>query len=479
VQRLSGTDSLFLAGETASWHQHVAGLSIIDPTGVPDFSFDTVVRRIDDRLAAIPKLTWKLRETPLHLDRAVWVPDPDFDVRRHVRRIVVPEPGGPRETAAVVGELLGRQLDRRRPLWEIWYLDGVINGRVGFVFKYHHCLLDGVAGSGLAAVLLDIEPEPAPLPTPPRPDPEPEPSAAHLIAASVVPTLAVPWRLMRYGARLARRGVGLAAYAASRRPKPDVSAMVQAPRTSFNHTIGPRRAIAFTSVAFDDLKALQRIYDVKLNDVALAVCSGALRIYLEGRDELPNRTLTAGIPASTRTPGDETLENKISYMVVPLATNVCDPGERVRAIYAHTRAVKELSAAVRAHPIESAGTAMPPWMLELGMRAAYESHLLSYVPGMMNALISNVAGPPFPLYLAGAPLTGIFTASVILEGMGVNITVFSFHGRFDFGIHVDPDLVPEPWDLAAAVQRSLAEWMDAAGIGAPTPVRDPFGLETV
>lgn len=477
MQRLSGTDSLFLAGETPAWHQHVAGLSIIDSTGVPGFSFEAVARRIADRLPAIPKLTWKLREVPLSLHRPVWVADADFDICRHVRRVIVPPPGGPRETAAVVGQILGEQLDRSRPLWEIWYLDGLVNGRVGFLMKYHHCLLDGVAGSGMAALLLDTEPIPAEQDLSPLPEPEPEPSDVSLLLQSLVPSLATPWRLARYGLELARRVVDVAGYAVSKHPKPDVSAMALAPRTSFNHSIGPRRAMAFTSVSIDDLKALCRYYEVKLNDVALAVCSGALRSYLDDRRELPARTLTAGIPVSTRVSGDTVLDNQISYTVVPLATDVDDPVERLRTIYSHTRAAKELAAAMRTHPIESVGAAAPPWMLGIAMRAAYQSHLLSYFPGMMNTLISNVAGPPFPLYLAGAPLTGIFSASVILEGMGVNITVFSFDGRFDFGIHVDPDLVPEPWDLAAAVQEALAELMDAAGLGPPAPVDDPFGLE--
>ena len=214
--------------------------------------------------------------------------------------------------------------------------------------KYHHCLLDGVAGSGMAALLLDTEPSPAPREIPPIPRPGPEPSRGRLFVQSLVPSLAAPWRAVRYGLELTRRAVDVAGYyAAPDHAKPDVRAMAQAPR----------------------------------------------------------RTLTAGIP----------------------------------------------------------------------VRIAYESHLLSYVPGTMNAL---VAGPPGRRALAGAPLTGIFSASVILEGMGVNITVFSYDGRFDFGIHVDPDLVPDPRDLAAAVPEALAELMDATSLGPPAPVRDPFGLET-
>jgi len=201
-------------------------------------------------------------------------------------------------------------------------------------------------------------------------------------------------------------------------------------------------------------------------------------VYLDDRGELPDRTLTAGVPVSTRVEGDASLDNQISYMVVPLATDINDPSERLLAIQRHTRAAKEMSAAMREHPIGSIGQAAPPWVLEAAMRFAYASHLLSYVPGMMNTIVSNVPGPTFPLYLAGARLTGIFSASVILEGMGVNMTVFSFDDRVDFGIHVDPDLVPDPWALAAGVSDALIELLAAADLGPATSVEDAFGLHS-
>jgi len=150
MQRLSGTDSLFLAGETRAWHQHVAGLAVVDPTGVPGFGYDAIRKTVEERLPLVPKFMWKLRELPLRIDRPVWVDDPDFDIDRHMFRATVDPPGGPREVAAVVGEILSRQLDRSLPLWQLWYLDGIVNGRAAIVMKYHHCLLDGVAGTGLA-----------------------------------------------------------------------------------------------------------------------------------------------------------------------------------------------------------------------------------------------------------------------------------------------------------------------------------------
>jgi diacylglycerol O-acyltransferase / wax synthase len=476
MRRLSGTDSLFLAGETPAWHQHVAGLVVVDPTDAPGFGFDAIKKTVEERLPLVPKFMWKLREVPLKLDRAVWVDDANFDIERHIHRVALAPPGGPRETAAIVGAILGTQLDRRFPLWQLWYLDGLVNGRVGVVMKYHHCLLDGMAGTGLATLLLDTEPAPGPCEIPIGPEPEVEPSDLRLLVHGISGVATMPLRVAGYTARLARRGIDLGRYAVSGHAKPDLNAVRHAPRTSFNGTIGPERAMAYASVALADAKALRKHFDVKINDVVLAVCSGALRRYLLGRDELPEHSLTAGVPVSLRAEGDASLDNQVSFVVVPLATNVADPAERIREIGKHTLAAKELQQVLREHPVGSFGDAAPPFLIGGLLRAAYVSHILSYFPGMLNTLVSNVPGPPIPLYMGGARLCGIFPTSVILEGMGLNITVFTFEDRVDFGLHVDPNLVPDPWEVSAGIPIALAELMDSAGLDRPTPVSDPFGL---
>ena len=160
MKRLTGSDAVFLSMETPSWHQHVGGLTILDLEG-RSLTFKQFLDNVERRIPLAPKFRWKLKEVPLRLDRPVWVDDPDFDVRKHVRRIGVPSPGGPRETAEVAGQVLSYQLDRRRQLWELWYLEGLAHGRIAMVMKYHHCLLDGVAGASLATALLDLEADPA------------------------------------------------------------------------------------------------------------------------------------------------------------------------------------------------------------------------------------------------------------------------------------------------------------------------------
>lgn len=185
MKRLGGTDALFLAMETPSWHQHVAGLSVLDPEG-RTLTFDDVVERIGERVVYAPKFRWKLQEVPFGLDRPVWVDDEDFHIRRHVRRIGVPSPGGAKELGELAGNLASTQLDRRRPLWEVWYIEGLAGGKVGMMMKYHHCLLDGVAGASLATALLDLEPDATKPLLPP-------PSEEEQTAGPASPPRARPW----------------------------------------------------------------------------------------------------------------------------------------------------------------------------------------------------------------------------------------------------------------------------------------------
>lgn|GEM_PF-101740 len=480
MRRMSGTDSLFLAGETPNWHQHIAGLVILDPTSVPGYGYETVARSIGDRLALVPKLTWKLKPVPLGLDRAVWIDDESFDLRRHFHRATVPGPGGPRETAEAVAPILGRQLDRRFPLWEMWYLDGLANDRVAVLMKMHHCLLDGGAGSVLATLLFDIEPSPPPrTEPPPKAEFEPPPSDVSLVLGSVVSSLGMPLRRARYVGRLVQRGIDLVVHAASGRSRPDLGTLLQAPKTAFNLPIGPRRSLAFSSVALADVKAVAERCDVKVNEVALALCAGAIRSYLESSGELPDRELTAGAPVSLRRPGDASMDNQLSYLVMPLGTQYADPIERLQHIAEQSRAVKDVHRTMRSHPVGSIAETAAPFLIGSLMRLAYQTHVLSYIPGMMNTIVSNVPGPPVDLYLAGAKLAGIFSASVLLDCMGLNITLFTFGERVDFGLHVDPDLIEDPWEIAEAIPDALRELMQAAGLGEPTEVADAFGLSSI
>jgi len=478
MKRLGGTDAVFLSMETPSWHQHVGGLTILEPGDRP-ISFESVVETIAERLVFAPKFRWKLKTVPFDLDRPVWVDDADFDVRRHIHRIAVPAPGGPKELGEVAGTLLSTQLDRRRPLWELWYLEGIVGGKVALLLKYHHCLLDGVSGASLATALLDLEPNPAPgamLMTPPPEDQQhagEDPGDLALVLQALGTGMRRPLRAARYMTTLALKG---SAMVGTMRRVESSRAVLRAPKTPFNAGIGPRRELAFASVSMKDVKALKELHGVKVNDVVLALVGGTLRSYLSKLGELPEAALVCGVPVSTRAEGDTTQDNQISTMFTSLATDVADPVERLKAVHASTQGAKEMQRAIGARQIQSIGEVASPLLLGTAIRTLYRTEMMSRSPLRINTLVSNVPGPPVDLYACGAKVTGIFASSVILEGMGLNVTVMSYGDRLDFGLHVDPDLVPDPWVIAGAVPEAMADLMAASGLGEATPVADPFAV---
>ena len=474
MKRLGGTDALFLSMETPSWHQHVAGLTVLEPGDQP-VTFEAVLDKFAERIVYAPKFTWKLKEIPFGLDRPVWVDDPEFDVRRHVRRIAVPSPGGPKELGELAGNLASTQLDRRRPLWEAWFIEGVAGGRIGMLLKYHHCLMDGMAGASLATALLDLSPD-ATEPLLPKPTEEElraggELSDLQYVAESLKPDFRRPVGIARYVTGLAAKGVAMVD---KMRGDEENRAILRAPKTPFNAPIGPRRELAFASVAMADVHKLKDAQGVKVNDVVLGIVGGALRSYLESHDELPEAPLVTGVPVSTRAPGDTEQNNQITNMFVSLATDVADPIERLQAIYKSTASAKAMTKAIGARQIQSIGEVASPLILSSAIKTVYRTGLMSKAPMRINTLVSNVPGPPMPLYMCGARITGIFPSSVILEGMGLNVTVFSYEERLDFGLHVDPDLVPDAWALADGIKAALAELLAASGLGKPTPVAEPI-----
>jgi WS/DGAT/MGAT family acyltransferase len=474
MKRLGGTDALFLSLETPSWHQHIAGLTVLEP-GPRGLTYEDVLQKIADRIPYCPKFTWKLKETPFGFDRPMWIDDPDFDVRRHLRRIAVPSPGGAQELGELAGNLASTQLDRNRPLWEMYFIEGLAGGRIGVMMKYHHCLLDGVAGASLATVVLDLEPDATEPLMPPPSDEErtagAEPSNVQLLTEALKTGIRRPYRMARYFGGLAAKGVTMADNV---RKDDENRAILRAPDTPFNGSVGPRRELAFSSIAMADIHAIKQAHGVKVNDVVLAICGGALRRYLEKHDVLPEAPLVSAVPVSTRAEGDTTFDNQITNMFVSLATDVEDPLERLKAINRSTTSAKAMTKALGARQIQSLGEVASPLILGTAIRAIYRTQLMTKSPVRVNTLVSNVPGPQVPLYMCGAKVVGIYPSSVILEGMGVNITVFSYLDRLDFGIHVDPDLVPDPWVIASGVTEALTELMMASGLGSPTSVDAPF-----
>ncbi len=473
MARLSGTDTMMLAAETKSWHFHVGGLTIIESAGDSHATLQRLAGEMEQRLALVPKLTWKLRTVPFGLDLPVWVQDEDFDIRRHVFFVTLPAPAGRREVAALAGRIMSKQLDRRYPLWELYLIDGLGDDRLAVLMKCHHSLMDGVSGASLTTVLFDTEPHPAhpATPTGREPEPGPTPSWPSLMVSAIPHLAQTPVRFARFGLGLARRALTVATASSE---GDNLYRYLGAPRTSFNKTIGPRRAFGFSSVALADVRLVKNAFGVKVNDVVLALCAGALRNYLIGNGEHLSKPLVAGVPISSRG-AESAMDNRVAIMFVKLATDVIDPVERLMRIRSSSQATKNLDHAVRSHPIPSMGDLTPPAITALAVRALADSHLATRFPTVANTTISNVPGPPFDLYCGGGRVAGIYSTSVIMETMGVNITLLSYGDRFDFGVIVDPDLVPDPFLIADGIPAALLELLASAGLGDPTPVVDPFG----
>ncbi|MET0903787.1 MAG: wax ester/triacylglycerol synthase family O-acyltransferase [Acidimicrobiales bacterium] len=474
MKRLSGTDALFLSTETPAWHQHVGGLTIIDPSESERFSFEEVRRTLLERIPRVPKFRWKLKEVPLHLDRAVWIEDEDFDVDKHLRRIAVPPPGGRREVGDLMGMFMGYQLDRRRPLWEMFYVDGVVGGQMALITKFHHCLMDGASGAGLAEQLFDLERDPPPVAEVPPPADGAGlyvPSDLELVARALIPTVQTPRKILEYLLRTAGRGATIL----QQRNENPMALGVAGP--CFNGIVGPHRQSSFTSVSLDDVRALKDALGVKVNDVVLGLVSGALRQHMADHGDMPaSGSLAAQVPVSTRVADDHDQTNKVATMSATLATDIEDPLERMETIHASTQSAKELTQAIRARKIQSVGEVAPPLLLNLASRAAWATNITDRVPRVANVVVSNVPGPPFPIYACGAKVSGIYASSVLLAFAGLNITLMSYIDRIDFGLTSDPDLLEDPWAIADGLQDALAELMDAAGLGKPTPVHDPFNV---
>lgn len=463
MEQLPGSDAIFLALETPSTHAHIGAVVVLEPAS-ETFGFERFRAHVAERLPLAPRFTKRLREVPFGLDRPYLV-EADFDVDDHLRRIAVPAPGGLKELAELAEHIYPAKLDRRKPLWEMWWIEGLEGGRTAVLTKTHHCLIDGASGVGLGELLCDLEPDPAPkrLPHARRKRREPEPSDFELYLGGLFHSFGTPMRVSRYAFQAARRGAAMLPFAR------EGKVATTGPKLSFNADIGPRRRVAWCSVPLSGVRAVKKAFDVKVNDVVLELCGSAVRRYLEANGELPDESLVVSCPVSTRERGDKELGNQVGNMMVHWATDLEDPVERLKRIHESTSDAKEMGKAIRAKDIQAMGDTVAPTVLNLAYRMVAAT--AARMPSAANAVVSNVPGAPIPLYLAGGRMEATYPISIIMPGMGLNITVISYMDRLDFGFTVDPDLLPDPWFLADGVAPALAALEEAAGIGHSVPLR--------
>jgi len=475
VKQLSGLDAAFLYLETPTTYGHVTGLMI----------FDRPSRRFDPRAAVnevyasligrIEPMRRRLAEVPFGLDHPYWIADEHFDLDFHLRALDLPAPGNREQLADQVARIVGRPLDRRRPLWEVYVIDGLADHQWALLTKYHHATIDGAAGQLLLAEVLSTDPTaPAPPPSPPW-DAEPMPSSTELLKLAaanlaVNPAKAVrtQLRIVRSAAQalgltsvsataaaasnLVRRAAGMpgrAGSATDERPKISLPA-TPAPPTPWNRAITPHRRFAMRSTSLDDVKRVKHATGGTVNDVVMAVCAGALRHYLADHDALPDRPLRAMVPVSVRT-GDEAdpWTNRVSAIIADLPTDVDDPLERVARCRAAMASAKRQLELVPAEALIDITRYSPPVVSTAASRLVSQLRLADRVNVLpVNVVISNVPGPREPLYFRGARMQHQFPVSIVTDGQGLNITVQSYLDRLDFGLIADRDLLPDLSDLA-------------------------------
>ena len=471
MKRLSGLDASFLYMETPSAHTHVVGTLVLDPSTSPEgYAFDKVVQLLEERMHLLEPFRRRLVTVPLNLSHPVWIEDPDFDITRHVHRTWAPPPGSMHELAGIVGEIASRPLDRSRPLWELWMVEDLEDGQVAMVTKMHHAAIDGVTGADLMAHLFDLSPD-APPPPPPDPPWQPDavPSDLELTASALGHIAGNPARMAKVLRRTARGVVDVARQsrqaAAEDRPTPALP--FQAPRVRWTAAITPDRVVAFGKAALDDMKAVKAAFGTTVNDVVLTACTITLQRYLRAHDDLPEEPLVCSVPVSVHGRSESEGTNQVSSMFVRLPVQLDDPVEILRTINAETKEAKIMQSAIGADTLQDFAQFVPPTLFNRAMRLYSGLNLADRHRPVHNLVVSNVPGPPIPLYAAGAQVKGVFPFGPLLEGAGLNITVLSNMGHVDFGVIACPELVPDVWDIADGFGEAVLELRKLADAAEP------------
>jgi diacylglycerol O-acyltransferase / wax synthase len=461
MRQFSATDAFFLYTERWETPNHIGMLQIYDPSQAPGGSvrYTGMLADLQSRLHLARAFREKAVSVRLWLDFPYWIDDPDFDLEYHVRHIALPKPGNWQQLCTLAARLHSRMLDRSRPLWEMTVIegldaiDGVPPGSFAIYFKIHHAAIDGVAGAELLTATHATSPiDPVEPPREPW-TPHGAPSGWGLLARAAANNLQRPIRALRSAvpALPSPRGV----LSAIRHPTlPSLANPV--PSTRFNGTVTAHRTMNARSYDLDDLKRIKNaVPGATVNDVALAVVGGALRGYLSAHGELPGSSLVAAIPISTRLPGDEGGGNRISIMMSPLATDIADPIERLVAIATATREKKERANAVRARALADAAQVIPGGVVGVAMRRM--APLIAARRPLANVIVTNVPGPPVPLYAFGSRMVSCYGLGPIIDGLGIIHLVGSYAGAFTFSFTACREMVPDPAGYGERIQDAMDE----------------------
>lgn len=462
VDRLSPLDSTFLHMEDAVSQMHIGTVLVFEG---PLPAYEDFVAMIGGKLPLVPRYRKVVKFVPFQLGRPVWVDDPHFRLEYHVRHTALPAPGGEPELRHLVGRVMSQSLDRTKPLWELWMVDGLAHGQWALLTKTHHSLVDGVSGTELLTVMLDISPDPAP----PQPDtwtPEPGPSSLRLAAGALADMARSPYeqvRAVRASTRVPRQalqqlgeiGQGLAALAGVVRPTPV---------SSLNGPIGPHRCYDWASVSVEDIKRVRRALNGTFNDVVLAVITAGFRDLLLSRGESAERVIRSLVPVSVRARdtsgkavGDGTFDNRVSAMFADLPVSIGDPVERLHAVSAQLTGLKDSKQALAGEALTSLSGFAPPMLLALGTRMATKAAQRN-----INTVTTNVPGPQIPLYVLGRRVLRAFPYVPLAGQVRVGVAIFSYDGQVNFGVTGDYDGAPDIDVLCRGIESGMKELLALA-----------------
>jgi diacylglycerol O-acyltransferase len=456
VQRLSPQDAAFLHLEDAVSHMHIGSVAILEG---PPPDREALSRMVRAHLPSVPRYRQRVQFVPFALGRPVWVDDPHFNLGYHLRRTALPAPGGDQELRDLVGRVMSQQLDRGKPLWEMWMVEGLSEGRWGLITKLHHCMVDGVSGAELMAVILDSERDPMP-----RPEedwhPEREPMGVELAAQALLGRAVSPYeqlRAVRSAARSPGRAVrSLATTARGLRAMTGVVA--PPPASSLNGPIGPHRRWAWARSALSDVKRVRSAFGGTVNDVVLTAIAGGFRTLLAERDESTQRDVRTLVPVSVRA-SDEHGEynNRVSAIFANLPVGIEHPVERLAATRAQMEQLKNSGEAVAGDVLVGLSGFAPAMLLALGLRAATRMPQHS-----VNTVTTNVPGPQRPLYAAGRRMLECFPYVPLGGHIRIGVAIFSYDGGLTFGVTGDYDEAPDIDVLCRGIERSMRELVAAA-----------------
>jgi diacylglycerol O-acyltransferase / wax synthase len=461
MDRLSALDASFLTNESSSAHMHVGGVCIFEG---PPMSYDDLLDHVRSRLHLVPRFRQRLAHPPAPTGRPFWIDDPAFNLEYHVRHSALPAPGSEEQLRNMVARVYSQQLDRTKPLWELWMVQGLTRNRFAFVTKTHHALVDGVSGVDIATVLFDLKP----VPEPAEPDrdwaPKPSPSGAQLLAKDAEGVLKTPVRLLRRIERAVehpRTTLSQVSEAAEALGQVGWNFANPAPDVPLNVEIGSHRRFEWVRGDLAQFKRIKAALGGTVNDVVLAVVSGALRRWLRSRGvRTEGMELRAQVPVSIRVEGERgQLGNKLAVLRGPIPVYVEDPVKRLELCRRGMEGIKQSKQALGAEVITRFNDFAPPTLLAQAARINFSTRLF-------NLVVTNVPGPQIPLYVLGRELEDIFPAGFLPPNQALFVAIMSYNGGINFGLLADYDAIDDVAVIAEGIEHSIAELAEAADAAA-------------